>query len=730
MLCYRCGSHTPDGSRQCEVCGEPFSDRRITGGIPRVSATGSGPIGVAPYEVGDIIAERYRVKELLAKGAAGWVLQARDEEVETDVAVKIVSGNLLQTHEDRDLFAKAVKRARKLHHQNIVRIYDEGTDNGLYFYTMPLLEGLSLRKIMALRAGKGQVFAPSETMALVHQIGMAIDAIAKTGVHGSIRPSNILVLPDILKLTGLPHFTGLPHRPFIAQQADNIHYLAPEARHSNTPKTVKSRADVYTLAVIAGEMLSGRVLGRDIEAWPDAESLSPALSRVLHRATSPEAGKRFSSGKLLCTALNEAADIEEGEAAAHPLNASPPERSGQQPTHDITLDSSDFELEDSGTAHLGLPERKSRNNSPFVSARPSSGLGRGTAPSSGIVLLAVGIVLAALGVSALMLMSRDTDEKTAEETMSTQTPGHEDTASAEHTAIQNDELSAEAHPTPHTPERSGKKEPAQTRAVAATKSTHTARTTSAPKTPAKPATQIHPKSTAQVPPPSAPPQPQAPSHPKPPPPPPPRVTPAPEKSTTLALKTTPSRAQAGCPHDMIEIKKGSFNMGSQANDKMRGFGDLPWRTKSTRSYCVDMYEYPNQKGTRPTVNISWSKANSLCKQRGKRLCSETEWERACKGPRNLRFPTGNRSASSCNAGGGHLSAAGSFARCKSAYGIADMAGNAAEWTSSRWSPEIPDIVVKGGTADQAAYTARCAARSNQGSNSRAPLLGLRCCKSL
>ncbi|MEZ4270912.1 MAG: SUMF1/EgtB/PvdO family nonheme iron enzyme [Myxococcota bacterium] len=67
----------------------------------------------------------------------------------------------------------------------------------------------------------------------------------------------------------------------------------------------------------------------------------------------------------------------------------------------------------------------------------------------------------------------------------------------------------------------------------------------------------------------------------------------------------------------------------------------------------------------------------------------------------------------CNIGGADREPdfSGVFARCRSGFGVADMAGNVAEWTTSRWSNELPDKVVRGGSAQQAYYTARCAARA-------------------
>ena len=87
-------------------------------------------------------------------------------------------------------------------------------------------------------------------------------------------------------------------------------------------------------------------------------------------------------------------------------------------------------------------------------------------------------------------------------------------------------------------------------------------------------------------------------------------------------------------------------------------------------------------------------------------------------------------AKACNAGGSgrKTASSGVFPRCRSAFGVVDLAGNVAEWTAARWSSDIADKVVKGGAADQAYYTSRCAARANQSADSKNGSIGFRCCK--
>jgi formylglycine-generating enzyme required for sulfatase activity len=189
---------------------------------------------------------------------------------------------------------------------------------------------------------------------------------------------------------------------------------------------------------------------------------------------------------------------------------------------------------------------------------------------------------------------------------------------------------------------------------------------------------------------------------------------------------------ASCPDGMRSVRAGSFRMGTPSSDDLGNFGDRSERRVSVHSYCIDAYEYPNHADSRPMVGASFSGAEAACSSQGKRLCSEEEWEKACKGPDNLRFPYGQSySSQACNGGGkGGVGASGSYAACKSGYGVYDMSGNAAEWTSTRFASGVGDRTVKGGSYARSDTDLRCSARQNKSPSSHAGDLGFRCCVDL
>jgi len=132
--------------------------------------------------------------------------------------------------------------------------------------------------------------------------------------------------------------------------------------------------------------------------------------------------------------------------------------------------------------------------------------------------------------------------------------------------------------------------------------------------------------------------------------------------------------------------------------------------------------------------VSWDEARQSCAKAGKRLCTEDQWEKACKGPGNARFPYGNDfDAYRCNTEDGQgldraLTEAGRFTQCRSSgYAVADLSGNVAEWTASDFGDNLSSKTLKGGAYDQSGPAVRCSARMKGLPTERKPTVGFRCC---
>ena len=185
-----------------------------------------------------------------------------------------------------------------------------------------------------------------------------------------------------------------------------------------------------------------------------------------------------------------------------------------------------------------------------------------------------------------------------------------------------------------------------------------------------------------------------------------------------------------CPKGMVRIRSGAFKMGSALNDPMHNFGELPLVWKRTGAFCMDYYEYPNWRGAKPKTRVTWNQAKALCENKKKRLCTEVEWERACKGWKSYRYPYGNKfNPNACNtenAAGNDRKVArcGAFRNCRSKYSVYDLSGNVAEWTATKLGSSY---VVKGGYSRRPDWAVRCANRVGKGPGRASSYVGFRCC---
>ncbi|MBI1947055.1 MAG: protein kinase [Deltaproteobacteria bacterium] len=308
MLCFRCGSYNPENAQKCSVCGQGFIDEagKVIGPPRRPSQTAQ-PASI--FVPGETVAGRYKIAELLGQGGVGAVYRARDLEIDVDVALKAITANLLQTDEEQKNFSKQIKAARKLQHPNIVRIYDEGHEGNRRFYTMKLLEGLTLRKIIRLRHEKGQPFSAEELVPIFHQLAAALDYAHKTTWHGDLRPENIVVLPDVLKITDFHLVKALPLKPFLGiakTKTKAFPYIAPELRVE--AQNIDGRVDVYALGVVLCEMLTGLVFeGHYSRALTAAlEQLPTRLDGMVRKAMSEHPDGRFARASDMARELEAA----------------------------------------------------------------------------------------------------------------------------------------------------------------------------------------------------------------------------------------------------------------------------------------------------------------------------------------------------------------------------------------------------------------------------------------
>ncbi len=198
----------------------------------------------------DILAE-------LGHGGMGVIYQARQHQLNRLVALKMIRAGIQARPEELDRFRLEAEAVARLHHANIVQIYDIGEVGGLPFVALELLEGGSLADRLAGTPHPGRQAAE-----LMVTLARAIHAAHLAGiVHRDLKPSNVLFDRD-----GIPKIVdfGLAKRLEVkegltqtGQVMGTPSYMAPEQARGQM-REVGPAADVYALGAILYEMLTGR----------------------------------------------------------------------------------------------------------------------------------------------------------------------------------------------------------------------------------------------------------------------------------------------------------------------------------------------------------------------------------------------------------------------------------------------------------------------------------------
>jgi len=194
------------------------------------------------------------------------------------------------------------------------------------------------------------------------------------------------------------------------------------------------------------------------------------------------------------------------------------------------------------------------------------------------------------------------------------------------------------------------------------------------------------------------------------------------------------------PKSMLDLPAFKIDKFEVTNEMYKKFVDSK-KHKAPKDWRKGVY--PKGKKYFPVVNVSYNDALAYAKWAGKRLPTEQEWEKAARGPNPKSgriFPWGIRfktyDANTKEDGYEKTRKVGEYERGVSPYGLYDMIGNVAEWTSSSYGPypenkEFPTVkgdykVVRGGAFDSYKHTAIISYREKMSPDSVSPRVGFRC----
>jgi serine/threonine-protein kinase len=271
---------------------------------------------------------RYQIECEIGRGGMGIVYRALDPVLRRVVAVKVIRLSEFAEPEQRaELEKRLVREARSagvLAHSNIVAVYDLVQEEDLTSVVMEFVEGRTLAAIMA----EGRVLESATVLSILWQTGAGLDCAHSKGiVHRDVKPSNLIVQPDgVTKIAdfGVARVSTTLQMTKTGMVMGTPHYMSPEQVQG---KPVDGRADQFSLAVTAYEILTGRkpfeaetattLLYKIVHEDPaPANSLNatlgPQVGAVLQKALSKEAQARYDKCGDFVDALERACNAARG----------------------------------------------------------------------------------------------------------------------------------------------------------------------------------------------------------------------------------------------------------------------------------------------------------------------------------------------------------------------------------------------------------------------------------
>jgi eukaryotic-like serine/threonine-protein kinase len=267
-------------------------------------------------EIGTVLGGRYRLVELLGQGGMATIYRSHDNQLDRDVAVKLLRPEYGRDPEFGTRFRQEAQSAASLNHPNIVGVYDYGQDAAGPFIVMELVEGEDLASIIR-RTG---ALPPRQAARVASDAARALEAAHDRGiVHRDVKPGNILISRDgRVKVTdfGIARAVAEAQMTLPGQTLGSVHYFSPEQARG---ETADAASDIFSLGIVLFETLTGQrpwegdtaaavAMARLAGPTPDPAArrvgLSPELAAITRKAMAREPDDRWPTAEAMADALD------------------------------------------------------------------------------------------------------------------------------------------------------------------------------------------------------------------------------------------------------------------------------------------------------------------------------------------------------------------------------------------------------------------------------------------
>lgn len=306
--CPRCQAMFEPPARFCARDGTPLADVEVRRSVPPPAATDPP---VPALLVNQLIDNRYKVTRRLGEGGMSYVYQARDQQGNADVAIKVLTPRLAGDSGSVERLKREALLAKRFDHPNVCRILHVGeSSDGMLYLVMPYLRGESLNDSETRRGP----YPVDEAVMLLVQACQGLQHAHDLGViHRDLKPENIMLVPDDHVAGGIravvmdfglgkaiqpdPDLVRLTQTGIILGTPE---FMSPEQVRG---EKIDARSDVFALGVVAFELLTGQLpfAGRTSQEAMMARLRGKPRSA---RAVRPELSARSESVLTRALALN------------------------------------------------------------------------------------------------------------------------------------------------------------------------------------------------------------------------------------------------------------------------------------------------------------------------------------------------------------------------------------------------------------------------------------------
>jgi eukaryotic-like serine/threonine-protein kinase len=276
-----------------------------------------------PIQLGEVVADKYRVDRVLGEGGMGVVVAATHLHLEQRVALKFLLPRMATSPELVQRFLREARAAVKIQSEHVAKVLDVGTHRGSPYMVMEYLEGGDLARVLAERGplpvaeAVGYLLEACEAVAEAHSLGI---------VHRDLKPSNLFLaqgpagrpLVKVLDfgISKVPSTTNDAHLTKTSALMGSPSYMSPEQLVSSA--SVDMRSDVWALGVVLYEMLTRAVpfnaqtmpelVGAILQAVPAPiaaarQGVPPGVQAIVDRCLQKNPDARFANVGELARAL-------------------------------------------------------------------------------------------------------------------------------------------------------------------------------------------------------------------------------------------------------------------------------------------------------------------------------------------------------------------------------------------------------------------------------------------